>query len=71
MSSGVAVLHPAAADMDVDAPVVDTSGDEDLYSRYKALQRQLEFLEIQVRFDRIHGSFLARSIPSVQYLARY
>lgn len=29
---------------------VDTDGNEDLYSKLKALEKQLEFLEIQVSF---------------------
>jgi hypothetical protein len=56
--AAVAVLRPgskaaaeAAQQMDVDASTSSSAagGDEDLYTRLKTLQRQLEFLEIQVR----------------------
>jgi hypothetical protein len=36
--------------MDVDAQPSTSAEQEDLYTRLKTLQRQLEFLEIQVRF---------------------
>lgn len=34
--------------MEVDAPHTAVAAEEDLYTRLKTLQRQLEFLEIQV-----------------------
>jgi len=49
--AAVAVL-PAAkqlATMDVDTQHSTSAEAEDLYTRLKTLQRQLEFLEIQVR----------------------
>lgn len=59
MAAAVVVLPPGkvgAADavaehMDLDAAASSNTqgGEEDLYTRLKTLQRQLEFLEIQVR----------------------
>ena len=45
-------VHDQAEDMAVDATGPSTEaadGGDDLYTRFKTLQRQLEFLEIQVR----------------------
>lgn len=61
--AAVAVLPPsgtkaAAAEehMEVDAPSsVAAAAEEDLYTRLKTLQRQLEFLEIQVRGRHLAG----------------
>lgn len=36
--------------MDVDVGTAGSTWEDDLYSRFKQLQRQLEFLEIQVGF---------------------
>jgi hypothetical protein len=48
--AAAAVLPAAkAASMDVDAAPASGAESEDLYTRLKTLQRQLEFLEIQVR----------------------
>ena len=38
----------AAEQMQVETSVAAAEGDEDLYTKLKTLQRQLEFLEIQV-----------------------
>jgi hypothetical protein len=47
MDTGKAVLPPPEepVDMDLEAPQEE---DEDLYTKLKTLQRQLEFYEIQV-----------------------
>lgn len=51
--AAAAVLPAKASTMDVDAQhsssTTASAESEDLYTRLKTLQRQLEFLEIQVR----------------------
>lgn len=61
--AAVAVLPPSGTKtvteehMEVDAPhSAAAAAEEDLYTRLKTLQRQLEFLEIQVHALGIHGS---------------
>jgi hypothetical protein len=53
VAPAAAVAAPSKADaMQVDAGGGPTTAEEeDLYTRLKGLQRQLEFLEIQVRFE--------------------
>ena len=55
--AAAAVLPAAkvAASMDVDAQPSTSAETEDLYTRLKTLQRQLEFLEIQVRVMLCHS----------------
>lgn len=48
--SGTKVAGAADEHMEVDTPAsASAAPQEDLYTRLKTLQRQLEFLEIQVR----------------------
>jgi hypothetical protein len=61
--AAVAVLPPSGTKtateehMEVDVPQsAAAAAEEDLYTRLKTLQRQLEFLEIQVHVLGIHGS---------------
>jgi hypothetical protein len=58
--AAAAVMKPKAVDLHDDKMDVDIEdSEEDLYTKLKTLQRQLEFIEIQVRLaDLSHGSWI-------------